>query len=81
MRLLMLGLDAAGKTSECRANTNLFSSNVTIPLAILYKLKLNQSVTTIPTGALVIILSSRRRRVIPPQPFTMVSPLSNPVSL
>ncbi|KAL6305238.1 ADP-ribosylation factor family-domain-containing protein [Sparassis latifolia] len=32
MRLLMLGLDAAGKTT------------------ILYKLKLNQSVTTIPTG-------------------------------
>ncbi|SJK97412.1 probable ADP-ribosylation factor 6 [Armillaria ostoyae] len=37
MRLLMLGLDAAGKTT------------------ILYKLKLNQSVTTIPTGALAII--------------------------
>ncbi|KAI9070115.1 Arf-domain-containing protein [Trametes sanguinea] len=35
MRLLMLGLDAAGKTT------------------ILYKLKLNQSVTTIPTGAVL----------------------------
>lgn len=37
MRILMLGLDAAGKTT------------------ILYKLKLNQSVTTIPTGTSTII--------------------------
>ena len=35
MRILMLGLDAAGKTT------------------ILYKLKLNQSVTTIPTGTCI----------------------------
>ncbi|KAK0461362.1 ADP-ribosylation factor family-domain-containing protein [Desarmillaria tabescens] len=41
MRLLMLGLDAAGKTT------------------ILYKLKLNQSVTTIPTGALALIFKPR----------------------
>lgn len=54
MRLLMLGLDAAGKTST------LHSLHHSIPheingglfcflLAILYKLKLNQDVTTIPT--------------------------------
>jgi ADP-ribosylation factor protein 6 len=52
MRLLMLGLDAAGKTSEY-----LFVIGLDYRLmlkwcheAILYKLKLNQSVTTIPTG-------------------------------
>jgi len=38
----MLGLDAAGKTSR------LWSMRFSHP-AILYKLKLNQSVTTIPT--------------------------------
>lgn len=59
MRLLMLGLDAAGKTSvympfdpdqrtlqrpfRIQANSCAFSP------AILYKLKLNQDVTTIPT--------------------------------
>ena len=48
MRILMLGLDAAGKTSTflfffTRKNTN------KMWIAILYKLKLNQSVTTIPT--------------------------------
>lgn len=48
MRLLMLGLDAAGKTST-------FPARITHPdaadtaVAILYKLKLNQDVTTIPT--------------------------------
>ncbi|KAG2146006.1 ADP-ribosylation factor family-domain-containing protein [Suillus bovinus] len=47
MRLLMLGLDAAGKTSKL---TLLFSCRVEHwAAAILYKLKLNQSVTTIPT--------------------------------
>jgi ADP-ribosylation factor protein 6 len=48
MRLLMLGLDAAGKTSEL---TLLFACRAEhFAAAILYKLKLNQSVTTIPTG-------------------------------
>lgn len=48
MRLLMLGLDAAGKTSDSMLlYITLF---LTVLLAILYKLKLNQSVTTIPTG-------------------------------
>ena len=53
MRLLMLGLDAAGKTSrlhllplttvrKARCADSMF-------IAILYKLKLNQPVTTIPT--------------------------------
>lgn len=54
MRLLMLGLDAAGKTSEysqqaggvCRASTIMSTDH---RLAILYKLKLNSDVTTIPT--------------------------------
>ncbi|KAH0545141.1 ADP-ribosylation factor, Arf Arf6 [Glutinoglossum americanum] len=42
MRLLMLGLDAAGKTK--------YEVDIlTLALAILYKLKLNQDVTTIPT--------------------------------
>lgn len=45
MRILMLGLDAAGKTSEFLLN--IFMS--TRFSAILYKLKLGQSVTTIPT--------------------------------
>lgn len=54
MRLLMLGLDAAGKTSEysqqagniCRASKMISAD---LRLAILYKLKLNSDVTTIPT--------------------------------
>jgi ADP-ribosylation factor protein 6 len=59
MRILMLGLDAAGKTSEflgrgqklfsCSKTLIQSSSDVSELLAILYKLKLNQSVTTIPT--------------------------------
>lgn len=54
MRLLMLGLDAAGKTST--TSPYLFPrkprrtpSTDSPLLAILYKLKLNQDVTTIPT--------------------------------
>lgn len=43
MRILMLGLDAAGKTSTIIKTRRLTK------IAILYKLKLNQSVTTIPT--------------------------------
>ena len=50
MRLLMLGLDAAGKTSELMLPMIYMSRFLTVLLAILYKLKLNQSVTTIPTG-------------------------------
>ena len=49
MRLLMLGLDAAGKTSESMLPV-CWPVSLTVLLAILYKLKLNQSVTTIPTG-------------------------------
>lgn len=60
MRLLMLGLDAAGKTSQTVPSSRLpllaasispFSTSLTdlsIP-AILYKLKLHQDATTIPT--------------------------------
>lgn len=48
MRILMLGLDAAGKTSNKKKKKKIASSNVYF-IAILYKLKLNQSVTTIPT--------------------------------
>lgn len=51
MRILMLGLDAAGKTSEWRltkAKLQFFLWNFLFT-AILYKLKLGQSVTTIPT--------------------------------
>lgn len=57
MRILMLGLDAAGKTSMSLIHikiycplrlTNYFISFCPF-LAILYKLKLGQSVTTIPT--------------------------------
>lgn len=46
----MLGLDAAGKTSTlapCALVAPLLNFFLS---AILYKLKLNQSVTTIPTG-------------------------------
>lgn len=53
----MLGLDAAGKTSEFRSMRLQLDMVLrltdwracTISTAILYKLKLNQSVTTIPT--------------------------------
>ena len=51
MRILMLGLDAAGKTSKDLLHFVFLSSKATDNLlAILYKLKLsNQDVTTIPT--------------------------------
>lgn len=49
MRLLMLGLDAAGKTSTFSAAINHPNGDADIAVAILYKLKLNQDVTTIPT--------------------------------
>jgi ADP-ribosylation factor protein 6 len=51
MRILMLGLDAAGKTSKFYLLRRECSSCLILSmfLAILYKLKLNQSVTTIPT--------------------------------
>ena len=59
MRILMLGLDAAGKTSKCSKTFPCSCSDLSITLdntnelfclsAILYKLKLGQSVTTIPT--------------------------------
>lgn len=54
MRILMLGLDAAGKTSECSESPHIcltIPTNFLLlsPTAILYKLKLGQSVTTIPT--------------------------------
>lgn len=62
MRLLMLGLDAAGKTSTCPSLTSPLPvsrkrpclcmcspANLLSLIAILYKLKLNQDVTTIPT--------------------------------
>ena len=50
MRLLMLGLDAAGKTSIFAPFVVLAEKIDVNSPAILYKLKLNQSVTTIPTG-------------------------------
>lgn len=46
VRLLMLGLDNAGKTSTYYLK-NLY---VNLQIAILYKLKFNQTVTTIPTA-------------------------------
>lgn len=49
MRLLMLGLDAAGKTSIFSAGITHPNSDADIAVAVLYKLKLNQDVTTIPT--------------------------------
>lgn len=52
MRILMLGLDAAGKTSVLKVATLHNTHALTLltnSTAILYKLKLNQSVTTIPT--------------------------------
>ena len=58
MRLLMLGLDAAGKTSKWHLHMfsliwldmpRLYMVSSQRFIAILYKLKLNQDVTTIPT--------------------------------
>lgn len=52
MRLLMLGLDAAGKTStnsNPTIRTTPCSSRADRMIAILYNLKLEQDVTTIPT--------------------------------
>jgi ADP-ribosylation factor protein 6 len=52
MRLLMLGLDAAGKTSTQQLLRVLICAavfNANTRAAILYKLKLDQDVTTIPT--------------------------------
>ena len=50
MRLLMLGLDAAGKTSMFVLLPRPIGLQADLSLtAILYKLKLNQDVTTIPT--------------------------------
>ena len=56
MRLLMLGLDAAGKTSTPNDPFQTTSPYISrdnsltyMTAAILYKLKLNQDVTTIPT--------------------------------
>lgn len=55
MRLLMLGLDAAGKTSAYTLCVYLSSRMLNDSgIAILYKLKMNQSVTTIPTGTFSI---------------------------
>lgn len=45
----MLGLDAAGKTSTFSALVTHPNEDADILVAILYKLKLNQDVTTIPT--------------------------------
>lgn len=47
----MLGLDAAGKTSASLYFLSWLAHPNNSLTAILYKLKLNQSVTTIPTGA------------------------------
>lgn len=47
----MLGLDAAGKTSATPYPSFWLARSNFALTAILYKLKLNQSVTTIPTGA------------------------------
>ena len=52
MRILMLGLDAAGKTSRwfvSLADVGRYVIRLVFVSAILYKLKLGQSVTTIPT--------------------------------
>uniref|UniRef100_A0A915PRV9 ADP-ribosylation factor 6 n=1 Tax=Setaria digitata TaxID=48799 RepID=A0A915PRV9_9BILA len=50
MRILMLGLDAAGKTINLLIGVEVSGvSNSIFFSAILYKLKLGQSVTTIPT--------------------------------
>lgn len=58
MRLLMLGLDAAGKTSMRRRFSPSVTTLICVCTAILYKLKLNQSVTTIPTGMVTVAMSS-----------------------
>jgi hypothetical protein len=58
MRLLMLGLDAAGKTSAFVSHILLrrgWADADSVMTAILYKLKLDQSVTTIPTGSLSFV--------------------------
>lgn len=47
MRILMLGLDAAGKTST--VNKYNFLNNSFLFLGILYRLKLGQSIKSIPT--------------------------------
>jgi hypothetical protein len=61
MRLLMLGLDAAGKTSAFVCDILLRQiaggHSFFTMIAILYKLKLDQSVTTIPTGSLLFLAS------------------------
>ncbi|KAH9826195.1 ARF/SAR superfamily [Teratosphaeria destructans] len=49
MRLLMLGLDAAGKTSMRPVRAGTENVGLTEIPAILYKLKLDSDVTTIPT--------------------------------
>ena len=54
----MLGLDAAGKTSTLAPCAPVAPLLNTFLLAILYKLKLNQSVTTIPTGTRLPFLTS-----------------------
>jgi ADP-ribosylation factor protein 6 len=48
MRLLMLGLDAAGKTSKLPLSPSI-QTHTNRSQAILYNLKLEQDVTTIPT--------------------------------
>lgn len=55
----MLGLDAAGKTSQLGQLVLAYLTDLHVPPAILYKLKLNQSVTTIPTGASSLFLSNQ----------------------
>ena len=54
----MLGLDAAGKTSVYPVSWLESTCSNPALAAILYKLKLNQSVTTIPTGALAFRYTS-----------------------
>lgn len=54
IRILMLGLDASGKTSKCSQFTSCalqlyLHLSFFLPSAILYKLKSGQPVTTIPT--------------------------------
>ena len=52
----MLGLDAAGKTSTPHPRAHIHRLTC-FRSAILYKLKLNQSVTTIPTGQSYVSVS------------------------
>lgn len=49
MRILMVGLDAAGKVCQLLSRCNLFMTPLFIQTTILYKLKLGEVVTTIPT--------------------------------